>query len=47
MDELESLCQNQVVALRKTLEEVKEQMESESREKIEELIQQHRAELGK
>lgn len=46
MEELENLCQNQVLALRTNLEEVKEQMENESQEKIEQLIQQHRNELG-
>lgn len=38
---------NQVMTLRNTLELVKEQMENESQLKIQNLIEQHRAELGK
>lgn len=44
--EVENACQNQVSSLRATLELVKEQMAKDSQQKIEDLIDQHRAELG-
>ncbi|XP_017785670.1 PREDICTED: nucleoprotein TPR isoform X2 [Nicrophorus vespilloides] len=43
--EVETSCQNQMSSLRTTLELVKEQMERESQQKIQSLIQQHRSEL--
>lgn len=46
MKEVEAHWQNQVAAVRASLDAVKEQMERESQQKIEDLIQQHRAELG-
>lgn len=46
MKEVEAHWQNQVAAVRASLDAVKEQMERESQQKIEALIQQHRAELG-
>lgn len=45
--EVEHYWQSQVSTLHKNLEIVKEQMERESQQKIETLIQQHRSELGK
>ncbi|KAJ8921978.1 hypothetical protein NQ315_008615 [Exocentrus adspersus] len=45
LKEVEVYWQNQVSTLRATVELVKEQMEKESQQKIEELIQQHRTEL--
>lgn len=44
--EVESACQNQVSSLRTTLELVKEQMARDSQQKLQNLIDQHRAELG-
>lgn len=46
MKEVEAHWQNQVAAVRASLDSVKEQMERESQQKIEALIQQHRSELG-
>lgn len=46
MKEVETYWQNQIAAVKATLDLVKEQMERESQQKIEALIQQHRAELG-
>ncbi|KAK9752453.1 hypothetical protein QE152_g4185 [Popillia japonica] len=43
--EVESACQNQVSSLRTTLELVKEQMARDSQQKLQNLIDQHRAEL--
>lgn len=45
--EVEDHWQNQIAAVRSSLESAREQMERESQQKIEALIQQHRAELGK
>lgn len=45
--DIENVCQNQVSSLRTTLELVKEQMARDSQQKIQTLIDQHRAELGK
>lgn len=47
LKDVEVYWQNQVSTLRATVELVKEQMEKESQQKIETLIQQHRTELGK
>lgn len=47
LNEVESAYQNQLCSLRATLDLVKEQMEHESREKIQNLIAKHRADLGK
>lgn len=47
MKEVEAHWQNQIAAVRASLDSVKEQMERESQQKIEALIQQHRAELGR
>lgn len=47
MKDAEVYWQNQVSTLRATVELVKEQMEKESQQKIEMLIQQHRTELGR
>lgn len=44
--EVEIGWRNQVMTLRNTLEVVKEQMENEAQQKIQNLIEQHRAELG-
>lgn len=44
--EIEECWQNKVTSLSNTLELVKEQMEKESQQKIESLIEQHRSELG-
>lgn len=46
MKEAESYWQNQIATVKASLDLVKEQMERESQQKIEALIQQHRAELG-
>lgn len=46
LKDVEVYWQNQVSTLRATVELVKEQMEKESQQKIEMLIQQHRTELG-
>lgn len=46
MKEVEIHWQNQIASVRASLDSVKEQMEIESQQKIEALIQQHRAELG-
>lgn len=46
MKEVEAHWQNQIAAVRASLDSAKEQMEIESQQKIENLIQQHRAELG-
>lgn len=46
MKEAEAHWQNQIAAVRATLDSAKEQMERESQQKIENLIQQHRSELG-
>jgi F0F1-type ATP synthase membrane subunit b/b' len=45
--EIEVSWQNQVTSLNNTLDAVKEQMEKESQQQIESLIEQHRSELGK
>lgn len=45
--EIETSWQNQVATLRLNLDLVKEQMERESQQKIQNLIEQHRTELGK
>lgn len=44
--EVEIGWRNQVMTLRNTLEQVKEQIENEAQLKIQNLIQQHRTELG-
>lgn len=46
MKDVEEYWQNQVVAVKASLDAVKEQMERESQQKIESLIQEHRSELG-
>lgn len=46
MVEVEAYWQNQIAAVKASLDLVKEQMEKESQQKIEALIQQHRSELG-
>ena len=45
--EIEDNWQTQVTSLSNTLELVKDQMEKESQQKVESLIEQHRTELGK
>lgn len=47
LKEVETAYQNQLCSLRATLDLVREQMETESQQKIQNLIDQHRAELGK
>lgn len=47
LKEVETSYQNQMSSLRATLELVREQMERESQQKLQNLIAQHRAELGK
>lgn len=47
LKEVETTYQNQLSSLRGTLDLVREQMETESQQKIQNLIAQHRAELGK
>lgn len=46
LKEVETSYQNQLSSLRATLELVREQMERESQQKLQNLIAQHRAELG-
>lgn len=47
LKEVETAYQNQLCSLRTTLDLVREQMEHESQQKLQNLIAQHRAELGK
>lgn len=47
LKEVETSYQNQLSSLRVTLDLAREQMESESQQKLQNLISQHRAELGK